>query len=175
MTCGLRDAIDTRPSDTRPAQGVVIVALCGIRATHRKSVVRAGAGDRRNQRQGGGSAAGELGQAAPGNRDRALERGKSAHVSNIQAPERQAEQLKTLTDGVGAGLALRQGEGGAGEAPLYVYRWGGAGRKGALCQVTARGSRNSRRIRFADGMSMITLGNALRKARPEDFNRGTPP
>lgn len=44
-----------------------------------------------------------------------------------------------------------------------VYRWNRCGRKGQPCQVTARGTMNSVRVVFADGFTMITSGNALRK------------
>lgn len=47
----------------------------------------------------------------------------------------------------------------------YVYRWNRQGRKGQLCAVTARAKvMNSVRVTFADGYTMITSGNALRRA-----------
>jgi hypothetical protein len=48
----------------------------------------------------------------------------------------------------------------------YVYRWNRAGRKGALCKVTARGTLNSARVEFEDGFVMITSRNALKRAEP---------
>ncbi len=45
----------------------------------------------------------------------------------------------------------------------YVYRWDRQGRKGQTCRVTARGKFNSIRVVFADGYTMITSGNAIRK------------
>lgn len=48
----------------------------------------------------------------------------------------------------------------------YVYRWNRMGRKGQLCRVTARGTKNSCRVEFPDGHVAITSGNALRKAPP---------
>ena len=49
-------------------------------------------------------------------------------------------------------------------ARLYTYRWDRQGRKGQLCKVTARGKFNSIRVEFADGYTMITSGNAIRRA-----------
>lgn len=51
------------------------------------------------------------------------------------------------------------------QLPL-VYRWDRCGRKGQPCRVTARGTMNSVRVVFADGFTMITSGNALRKREP---------
>lgn len=51
-------------------------------------------------------------------------------------------------------------------ALAYIYRWDRHGRKGQPCKVTARGSKNSIRVEFADGYAMITSGNAIRKAKP---------
>lgn len=48
----------------------------------------------------------------------------------------------------------------------YIYRWDRQGRKGHVCRVTARGTKNSIRVEFADGYVMITSGNAIRKAKP---------
>lgn len=49
----------------------------------------------------------------------------------------------------------------------YRYAWDRCGRKGQPCQVTARGKMNSVCVVFADGFSMVTSGNALRKrAKP---------
>ncbi|CAM5767120.1 hypothetical protein BMIN10S_02119 [Bosea minatitlanensis] len=48
----------------------------------------------------------------------------------------------------------------------YLYRWDRHGRKGEPCQVTARGKMNSVRVVFADGFTMITSGNALRRRGP---------
>lgn len=45
----------------------------------------------------------------------------------------------------------------------YLFRWDRCGRKGQPCKVTARGRMNSVRVVFADGFTMITSGNALRK------------
>lgn len=64
----------------------------------------------------------------------------------------------------------------------YIYRWNRQGRKGALCTVTARSKPgqswtpalafgtparprfNSICVRFADGFTMVTSGNAIMKA-----------
>lgn len=65
----------------------------------------------------------------------------------------------------------------------YVFRWNVAGRKGARCAVTARskpmpgstglalafGSPKPKRfnsicVRFADGFSIVTSGNAIKRA-----------
>lgn len=54
---------------------------------------------------------------------------------------------------------------------LYVYRWDRQGRKGQPCELVARGKMNSIEVRFADGYSMITSGNAIRRA-PVDEQRG---
>ena len=53
----------------------------------------------------------------------------------------------------------------------YVYRWGRAGRKGAQCKVTARGTLNSARVEFEDGFVMITSRNALTRAEPRQKAR----
>ena len=58
----------------------------------------------------------------------------------------------------------------ASEYP-YVYRWNRAGRKGALCKVTARGTLNSARVEFEDGFVMITSRNALKRAEPRQKPR----
>ncbi len=47
----------------------------------------------------------------------------------------------------------------------YIYRWDRQGRKGQPCEVTARGSMNSCCVRFADGYSMVTSRNAIKKAK----------
>lgn len=50
----------------------------------------------------------------------------------------------------------------------YIYRWNRQGRKGQPCEVLVRGSSmNSCLVRFADGYTMVTSRNALRKAKPE--------
>lgn len=49
----------------------------------------------------------------------------------------------------------------------YIYRWDRQGRKGQPCAVTARGSRNSCCVRFADGYQMITSRNALKRNLPK--------
>ena len=47
----------------------------------------------------------------------------------------------------------------------YIYRWNRQGRKGQPCEVLVRGtSMNSCLVRFADGYTMVTSRNALRKA-----------
>lgn len=38
---------------------------------------------------------------------------------------------------------------------------------GQPCRLTARGRMNSIRVEFADGYTMITSGNAIRKLKPE--------
>lgn len=45
----------------------------------------------------------------------------------------------------------------------YIYRWDRHGRKGQLCEVTTRGTKNSICVRFADGYSMVTSGNSIRR------------
>lgn len=51
----------------------------------------------------------------------------------------------------------------------YIYRWDRQGRKGQPCEVMVRASAmNSCLVRFADGYTMVTIRNALRKApKPE--------
>lgn len=50
------------------------------------------------------------------------------------------------------------------DQPLpYIYRWNRQGRKGQPCEVTARGTMNSCAVRFADGYTMVTSRNALRR------------
>ncbi|WP_394689004.1 hypothetical protein [Hoeflea sp.] len=70
-------------------------------------------------------------------------------------------------------------------AQRYIYRWNRQGRKGQACEVTARSKPdhpdaqslafgtparprfNSICVRFeADGYTMVTSGNAIRKAAP---------
>lgn len=46
----------------------------------------------------------------------------------------------------------------------YIYRWDRQGRKGQPCEVLARGKMNSCLVRFADGYTMVTSRNAIRKA-----------
>jgi hypothetical protein len=48
----------------------------------------------------------------------------------------------------------------------YIFRWNLMGRKGQLCRVVMRGTRNSRLVEFEDGHRAVTSGNALRKAPP---------
>ena len=51
----------------------------------------------------------------------------------------------------------------------YVYRWDRQGRKGQPCDVVVRGkSMNSCLVRFADGYTMVTSRNAIRKRKQED-------
>ena len=47
----------------------------------------------------------------------------------------------------------------------YVYRWNRQGRKGQRCRLLLRGKMNSILVEFADGYTMITSGNAIRRAR----------
>ncbi len=55
----------------------------------------------------------------------------------------------------------------------YIYRWNRQGRKGQLCELLARGKMNSVCVRFADGYTMITSGNALRRAALKAEGRQT--
>lgn len=56
----------------------------------------------------------------------------------------------------------------------YVFAWDRCGRKGQACMVFARSRRggiygrgmNSVGVRFEDGFTMVTSGNAIRKAKP---------
>ena len=48
----------------------------------------------------------------------------------------------------------------------YIYRWNRQGRKGQKCTVTARGKMNSICVRFKDGYTMVTSGNAIRRVKP---------
>ncbi|MFC0809084.1 hypothetical protein ACFHWW_27200 [Ensifer sp. P24N7] len=52
-------------------------------------------------------------------------------------------------------------------APLpYVYRWDRQGRKGEPCEVLIRArAMNSCLVCFADGYTMVTSRNAIRKSR----------
>lgn len=46
----------------------------------------------------------------------------------------------------------------------YIFRWDRQGRKGQPCEVVIRGPvMNSCLVRFADGYSMVTSRNALKK------------
>lgn len=52
------------------------------------------------------------------------------------------------------------------ESLPYIYRWDRQGRKGQQCKVTARAKvMNSICVEFADGFTMITSGNAIRRNR----------
>ncbi len=46
----------------------------------------------------------------------------------------------------------------------HIYRWNRQDRKGEPCELLARGKMNSILVRFADGYTMITSGNAIRRA-----------
>jgi hypothetical protein len=46
----------------------------------------------------------------------------------------------------------------------YIYRWNRKGRKGQTCTVLTRGKMNSICLRFEDGYTMVTSGNAIRRA-----------
>lgn len=46
----------------------------------------------------------------------------------------------------------------------YIFRWDRQGRKGQPCEVLIRGKMNSCLVRFADGYTMVTSRNAIRKA-----------
>lgn len=61
----------------------------------------------------------------------------------------------------------------------YVYSWGPRirpwpadsplrqlDRKGQVCELLARGSMNSRLVRFADGTRAVVSGSALRRVQP---------
>lgn len=48
----------------------------------------------------------------------------------------------------------------------YIYFWHRKGRKDQACEVLARGKMNSCLVRFADGYTMVTSRNAIRKAKP---------
>jgi len=51
---------------------------------------------------------------------------------------------------------------------IYIYRWDRQGRKGQQCECLIRTKvMNSCLVRFADGYTMVTSRNALRKA-PSD-------
>jgi hypothetical protein len=56
----------------------------------------------------------------------------------------------------------------------YIYRWERLGRKGQLCRVTARGRMNSICVEFEDGFTMITSGNAIRKAHANVATKSQP-
>ncbi|CCF19077.1 protein of unknown function [Pseudorhizobium banfieldiae] len=46
----------------------------------------------------------------------------------------------------------------------YIFRWNRQGRKGQPCEVLIRTNvMNTRLVRFADGYTMVTSGNALKK------------
>lgn len=52
----------------------------------------------------------------------------------------------------------------ADRALPYIFRWNRQARKGQPCEVLIRTKvMNSRLVRFADGYTMITSGNALKK------------
>lgn len=47
----------------------------------------------------------------------------------------------------------------------YIYRWDRQGRKGQQCDVLIRAkAMNSCLVRFADGYTMVTSRNALKKS-----------
>lgn len=47
---------------------------------------------------------------------------------------------------------------------VYIYRWNRSARKGQRCRVFARGTMNSVGLEFEDGFTMVSSGNALRRA-----------
>jgi hypothetical protein len=48
----------------------------------------------------------------------------------------------------------------------YIYRWDRQGRKGQLCEVLVRAAvMNSCLVRFADGYTMVTSRNALKRSQ----------
>lgn len=47
---------------------------------------------------------------------------------------------------------------------MYAFRWDRCGRKGQRCCVFARGTMNSVGLVFEDGFTMVSSGNALRRA-----------
>jgi hypothetical protein len=47
----------------------------------------------------------------------------------------------------------------------YVYRWNRHSRKGQACTMLCRGTLNSCLVKFADGYTMVTSRNAIRKSR----------
>lgn len=49
------------------------------------------------------------------------------------------------------------------DALPYIYRWNRQDRKGQPCEVLDCGTMNSCEVRFADGYTMITSRNALKK------------
>lgn len=56
----------------------------------------------------------------------------------------------------------------------YVYQWNkpeNAPRKGQRCRVVARGKMNSCQVEFADGFTMITSRNAVRKFKEHSHER----
>jgi hypothetical protein len=50
----------------------------------------------------------------------------------------------------------------------YIYRWNRQDRKGQPCDVLVRGTMNSCLVRFADGYTMVTSRNALKRNRDSD-------
>lgn len=64
-----------------------------------------------------------------------------------------------------ATLPAKPGSGADAALPWFVFRWNRHGRKGQRCQVLARGAMNSRLLRFEDGYTMISSGNALAKEK----------
>ena len=52
----------------------------------------------------------------------------------------------------------------------YVYRWNRMGRKGQRCRIMARGGMNSVCIEFEDGFRAVSSGNAVRKAKLDDYD-----
>ncbi len=55
----------------------------------------------------------------------------------------------------------------------YIYRWNRQGRKGQPCELLVRTmTMNSRLVRFADGYTMVTSGNALMRNRAVSVDCG---
>lgn len=52
----------------------------------------------------------------------------------------------------------------------YIFRWNREGRHGQACRVLARGSLNSCLVEFADGFTMVTSRNALKRHKTENSN-----
>ncbi len=67
--------------------------------------------------------------------------------------------------GCPAVLPAGSGSGSGSSDAWFVYRWNRQGRKGQRCQILARGTMNSRLLRFEDGFTMVSSGNALAKEK----------
>jgi hypothetical protein len=84
---------------------------------------------------------------------------------SLAAPASSPRKVRRLpAQGLSLTSLHRRAGGQPGGSTLYIYRWDRCGRKGQRCRVFARGTMNSVGLVFEDGFTMVTSGNALKRA-----------